>query len=148
MTENTSNLTCTITEVEGEFGEQTDTSIVFIPVAVGKTVILASEGDFSDDISLTISSMSTGVHDVVTEHIRVYPNPVHETLYFELGNLQEPHIQVRIFDLTGRQIVEKDFNILNQGVSNIELNTSDLQTGVYIYGIYSGELLKFGSFTR
>lgn len=61
-------------------------------------------------------------------HVRIYPNPVHTTLHFEMEDFIESEITVQ--DLTGRIIMRKPF-IENRK----ELNVEDLFPGAYIISV-------------
>jgi hypothetical protein len=148
MTENTSNISWTIVEGQGKFEDQADTSVVFIPVAIGRVLIGASEGDLTKNIDLYVNSLPTTMRNVTVESPEVYPNPVNETVCFQFAKLTENQITIMVFDALGKQIIEKTFNIPNQEGSKIELNTSQLQNGVYIYGTYSGTEVVFGRFVK
>ena len=148
MNENTNNVTWTIIEGEGNFGEQTDTSIVFVPFATGKVVIEAKEGELSSQKTLWVNSLTSVFHISKTRDVKVFPNPVSKTLYFQLESLQFDNFQIKVFNLLGEQLLEQNFTIGSKGISKFKINTSVLKTGVYFYAIFIDAEVKFGKFIK
>jgi len=68
---------------------------------------------------------------------KVFPNPAKNTVTFETPETVE-HCEVGLFDLTGRQIIIREFN------KKVSLSVEDLSPGVYIYRITSssGQMLS------
>lgn len=148
MTEKTSNVTWSIVEGNGNFEDQTDTSIVFKSIEIGKVIIEAKAGGLSVQKTLNVSSLTSISHSLNSLDIRVWPNPVHEALFFQLENLNSKKIQIRVYNLLGEQLLIKDFNVSEQTESIYELNTSGLNQGVYVYSIYIDKKVNHGQFSK
>jgi hypothetical protein len=75
--------------------------------------------------------------------IQLYPNPASSIVNLVTENAPSANL-VSVFDITGK-LVEKQFLIEGK----VKFNTSDYQSGLYIYSISSktGETLKTGKFT-
>ena len=99
MAENTLDVTWTITEGEGELKDQTDTSVIFVPTALGRIVVEAASGEFSDDVSIYVNSLPSSVAHYLQDPVRVYPNPADRTLYADLGNLQGDPVRFTVLDV-------------------------------------------------
>ena len=60
--------------------------------------------------------------------MRIYPNPVHATLYFDMEDINESEIIVQ--DITGRILMHHPLN-----ENSKELNVETLLPGVYIISV-------------
>jgi hypothetical protein len=136
MSVKTDNVTWTIVEGEGQFGEQTDTSIVFIPVATGKVVIEAREGELSVQKTLSVNSITSVFDHLNTTNVKVFPNPA--------GGM----FQIEVFNLSGEKLLERNYNIDGQALSTLKLNTSGLNQGAYIYAIMIDSEVQYGRFIK
>lgn len=67
-----------------------------------------------------------------SENINIYPNPVQETLHFQL-NTNSPFIKVIIYDLLGKAVVELNNNNAR------EVNVLGLDQGIYVIRFYTDE---------
>ncbi len=148
MSENTNDVTWTIIEGEGQFGDQTDTSIVFNPVAEGKVVIEATEGELSGQITLWVISLTSAFQTSKIIDVKVFPNPVKDNLYFQLESLQDKNIQVKVFNLLGEQLLERNYYNEGQGISEFKLNISGLNHGIYVYTIFVDSEVLYGQFIK
>jgi aminopeptidase N len=68
------------------------------------------------------------------EKIKIYPNPVSETLHIELPSIQED-VGCWILDIKGKVLKEISFNNTNR----IEIAVSDLPKGIYVLELKLGE---------
>ena len=148
MSVKTDNVTWTIVEGEGQFGEQTDTSIVFIPVATGKVVIEAREGELSVQKTLSVNSITSVFDHLNTTNVKVFPNPAGGMFYFQVENHQYKNIQIEVFNLSGEKLLERNYNIDGQALSTLKLNTSGLNQGAYIYAIMIDSEVQYGRFVK
>lgn len=67
---------------------------------------------------------SVGENDI--QAVRIYPNPASSTVSFVLGSDAE----ISIFDMTGRMV-----NKLNAAAGDVQLNVSELESGVYFVNV-------------
>lgn len=72
----------------------------------------------------------TGVKEVSSDHISIFPNPASDELYITGLN----NFKYTISDYSGR--------VLSEGQSSEKINISDLESGVYILRIEQGEYIK------
>ncbi len=96
----------------GEIGVQEST--------VGNTHL--SEGFVGPDITTLVGIENYGV----LENVSIFPNPVKDRLQIELPETND--YQVYLFDMTGKQIFEKNITDDNQATYHL----GNLQAGVYI----------------
>ncbi len=77
----------------------------------------------------------TSVNDLATNKtasLKVYPNPVTEAATVELFVVNGREAVVRVFDITGRMVVDQKVNALHSGLNKISLKLGHLQSGTYI----------------
>jgi PKD repeat protein len=70
-------------------------------------------------------------------NVNIYPNPARDNVTLEVSLAKNEEVQVQVFNMAGRQQMEKRFAGL-EGDNLLELNLSNLNNGVYIIHIYSG----------
>ena len=93
---------------------------------------------YIDDINLS-GSLSIEETEKVYD-FKVYPNPVVENLlvsFNSLINLSNPLIE--LYDATGRIVKSINFQNISKGETNLEVSSSDLDSGWYILKIISDE---------
>ncbi len=66
--------------------------------------------------------------DLVDDLVKIYPNPATEVLNIVNTNLGEGVATIQLFDLAGKQVYQAE----GIQLQNHQLNTSDLQQGVYL----------------
>lgn len=87
-----------------------------------------------DGIEL-LKYLITGVGEEITSNneLTIFPNPFSDVLHlkFTLGETAE--VIVNIYDVYGRHMMSSERSIQNAGAGEIEINTNNLSTGVYVY---------------
>jgi hypothetical protein len=91
-------------------------------------LVLEGDGKFTNEVYHNISTKSgyASVDEMANETLRLYPNPVKETLTIEGQNIQ----QVNVYNTMGQLV--KSVNC-NDNIVNINVN--DLQNGMYIVNV-------------
>lgn len=92
------------------------------------------------DFSASIGSAELGVQqaypEIITQlsdislvqnSIIAYPNPATDKLMLEIGNFQNKHYQIELFDAQGKSILKTNAN-----QKLIEINTTYLASGAYL----------------
>lgn len=74
---------------------------------------------YSDQIAI-----STGINDILSQELRIYPNPVRNILYLE--NLKQVK-KLQLFNLSGKELL--NFTFPNE---SLHLNLNDLTKGIYL----------------
>ncbi|MDD5570559.1 MAG: T9SS type A sorting domain-containing protein [Bacteroidales bacterium] len=98
---------------------------------VRKQIIKLSHDWFHGLISVAEHKKSTTVQGIGQN----YPNPCDENTVFPLYNLID-NVTLQINDLTGRVIYEKQ---VSKGTSTVEIYTSKIAEGVYMYRIFDAQ---------
>ena len=87
-----------------------------------------------------VDTAALGVTDVEKSSFSISPNPAKSEVFVTTKNMNFP-LQIKIYDLSGKAILEKSLE--NTDVNKI--NTSSLQTGVYLVNIEDTEGVKFST---
>ena len=91
------------------------------------------------NVNHDIAGISAGIEEVsLFENVMIYPNPTQGNATLEVTLLNDSKINVSIFDISGKEIVNVLNGNLNAGENQLELNTSNLSNGIY-YTKISGE---------
>gem|GEM_PF-1236944 len=70
--------------------------------------------------------------------VRVYPNPSHGIVNFDV-QLNEPgRVDVSVADITGKRLIHQSAEVRSVAKETITVNTSQLPQGMYIYTITAG----------
>ncbi len=87
--------------------------------------------------------------DISKESLTVFPNPAMDKVSFELNLTKAENIQVSVKDITGREVMRKDFGKINAGNSTpLSLDVSRLRAGMYIVEMNGEERKAVGRFTK
>lgn len=120
--------------------EYTGTGIVFIDPSANPVEFYANSnatdgnmrvnvhhscGVKSLERSISISDI-TGYHDLKSEHIIIYPNPVNETVYIQ--NIRDVN-HIKIINAAGQTVYSR---ALTDNCSELVLSVSDYPTGAYV----------------
>lgn len=80
------------------------------------------------------------------QNIKIYPNPVQDKLHIQLNDLESTIFNIGIFDLMGRNYMEKTY-VSENGLIIIDLYEENMATGMYILILDNGflgmEKIKF-----
>ncbi len=64
-----------------------------------------------------------------------YPNPFNPTTLIEFELIQDSDVEVRVYDLAGREIALLHKGFLNKGVHQFTFDGSEFPSGVYLYQV-------------
>lgn len=104
---------------------------------VGVSMITGApiNGNKMGTITFTYNSSTLSTKNNVIEDIKIYPNPTKGKI--TLSNIQKIDLKsAKIFNVLGRLV--KDVSIKN-GVSKLEIDLSNLNKGVYLLSLKSGD---------
>ncbi len=74
----------------------------------------------------------------------VYPCPAHTTLSFQYKLAKDADVQLSIYDMQGRLVVELVDNKQTKGLQKLAWDVQSLLTGTYIYKMRAGGQMKTG----
>lgn len=144
MAENTSNVSWSLVDGAGQFGEQTDTSIVFTPGASGLFKIKAEVGGL--EIEKSIYAGVSSIENSTAASLKVYPNPVTSTLFFK-SDINIADISVKIYNVAGELVLENNATKLTESEC-FTLDVSELTRGNYVYLVQLDDLAISGQFVK
>ena len=81
------------------------------------------------------SSLSTNIPEIPQKHeiYSNYPNPFNPVTTLSIYLTNPSAVSYIVFDLRGRQILQKEFNLLRGGRHRFEVNMEKFSSGVYFY---------------
>ena len=94
--------------------------------------------DFSIVINnITSATLSSSPNKVVSENIKIYPNPVNQEgiLHVSIPQNLLVDTEIKIFDIYGKPILKNTY-----GVNNIDIDVSKLSSGVYLMEINNSDV--------
>jgi len=102
---------------------------------------------YIDEIRISIGDRYCGVFDTddqnaLPQACRLYqnfPNPFNPTTTVGFNLMRGNHVKLNIFDIKGRLVKEALNSYHSAGYHTVEIDASDLTTGVYIYRLSAGE---------
>jgi hypothetical protein len=75
-----------------------------------------------------------------------YPNPFNPVTNLEFGISELGFVSLKIYDVTGRELVTLVNEVKEPGYYNIKFNAANLSSGVYFYRIVRARLADAGDF--
>ena len=101
-------------------------------------LIEVSDGELSDSAQVQINVIENSILSIeklISENIKIYPNPIIDNLIIESSN--NKRITIRIYSLNGEEVFDNDFHLLNN-----KLDISSLTSGLYILKINMDDISK------
>ena len=144
--------------------ERSFDGIAFSTIAITKATGICNYGIFDSNQTESnvyyrieaISSRGTTVYSsmvkLITNHsshitFSVFPNPVHDKLNFTLGSIINRTYTIKIIDVTGSEIYNKN-GVISYNNSNT-VDVSDLARGLYLIEITDGDcIMQTGKFIK
>lgn len=87
----------------------------------------------------TTTYVATGIQDVATFKVNVFPNPASDFIAVQVMGLNKEYLTVELFDLTGRLVQQ---SAISAGATNTYLDTKTLYAGSYVVKI-TGAAVNF-----
>ncbi len=138
------SLTGFIGQVNGQSGNQIppDLAVKWVEIAeIIKDAIL--NGNTNCTTNEGFAAPSDGNIDapefISAEVLRVFPNPVSNTLYLDLHNFIEQYLSVVIQNHLGQQVLKLEVDESHESVLSIELDKLLLPNGIYILSVKNAE---------
>jgi Leucine-rich repeat (LRR) protein len=127
--------TYTWSVMDGSGSATIDANGLLTAITDGTVDVIATANDASGiagTATITISNQTAGINENgVAELVEVYPNPVSNILFIQLG--EQKATAINILDLSGKVVQ----TIANNNVKSIDV--SDLQQGVYILKVVTNK---------
>ncbi len=105
------------------------------------TVLITAEDGVTTKTYVVVFSLSVGIGDLVNQHLDIYPVPAQNHLFLRsVGSVEE----VRVIDFTGSVLKTWKFS----GENSIDLDISDLHSGVFLLKLTTGESSRVIRFVK
>jgi hypothetical protein len=114
-----------------------ETKKTFTTTTRGSYAVIVSNG-ICTDTSSCIALYSSGFATPIDASTRIYPNPFNSHLTIDLGKFHS-EINIKIYDLTGRQVLNTKF----KNLESCDLNLETLNKGTYYMQVETGNNLQF-----
>jgi len=69
--------------------------------------------------------------------LKLYPNPTDAFTNIQFSLSQASHVNIKVYDMSGREVSTVLNDDLNQGVHSLQFNTSQLTKGIYMVRVSS-----------
>ncbi len=97
------------------------------------TEVTMVEGDFGSSQTVPFGVIILApVKEILNNSLSIYPNPATDLVHLNLEKTQD--FDIKIYNITGKQILEKSYNNTN----NVDINCSEFENGVYFLEINNG----------
>ena len=88
---------------------------------------------------------STSVNEVTLKDVlSVSPNPANDFTNFNITLRGNKYVNIEIFDITGKLVDNVINGYFNKGLNTINYNSSDLNSGIYLYKVTTGDQVNSG----
>jgi len=103
------------------------TNVTFSDIGIFKLNILVSDGELSGEGSINVTvSYAEGISSAGEPALNLYPNPASGFITIEMLNMEETGLVIKIFDLTGKVVYNKQF-LTNRMI----IDVSGFDAGIY-----------------
>jgi hypothetical protein len=115
-------------------------------VTPGAEMALTGTGDVKEDEGELLKKVLADNNGVVkgTNKMNIYPNPASGNIYVNVNAAGDNMARIRVYDLTGKVVMEQSDVALNKGSNNIVFQTNSLAAGQY-YVVATGKDMKIVS---
>jgi hypothetical protein len=148
ITDSAYNVNWTIVEGYGQLLNKKENKIQFVADSAGTIKISEVINNVAYNITFIVKSNPTAIKIEKNNDLLCYPNPVTNTLNFNINLMAPANIKVQITDLAGRICVNENRSMLVAGLQTLSINTNKLGKGTYMYDLemaskhYTGKILK------
>ena len=115
-------------------------------VHIGVNFRVTDPGSLSDEGVLNVTVLdNTAIEDIAGANRlveKVYPVPAGDYIRFVINSVYDYYVE--IIDITGKTVFEKHFP---QNEKSVEINTENMESGLYIYKVYNKLVSQVGRFT-
>jgi hypothetical protein len=71
--------------------------------------------------------------------INIFPNPAQDVANIDITLSNNQNVKLDIFNMVGQNVYNKDFGTLGSGTHNLNVNTSNFNSGIYFFSIQAGD---------
>lgn len=115
--------------------DQLDSDVTISKAGVYTLQIKVTDGELiATEIVVVVVTSTVNIEPVPEPGLLLYPNPVSSILNLELQNTGEVYSTVKLFNITGQAVFNAEI-----AKSRLQINVRDLDAGLYIITVNSGE---------
>ena len=114
-------------------------SVRFTPNSAGlKTAVLNVVNNDFDEATYSfniqgLASLSTSIDQLANENgVKLYPNPSNSSAVLSMEIKEVGSVSVKVFNINGQEVMEGFNQTLESGKQSIQMNTANLNAGVYL----------------
>lgn len=105
-------------------------------VATHNATVEVASNDFDEaKYTFALKGVATTATNVETElnssFVNLFPNPSGDVAYISMFSNQEEQIEIRVYDVQGKEVLPSLKEFVQQGDNQFVLNTSQLNNGIY-----------------
>ncbi|MFT4062859.1 MAG: T9SS type A sorting domain-containing protein [Edaphocola sp.] len=121
------------------------------------TVTGSTSAGYTGSVDVYVETTSLGIDDFNDENggqfgSSLAPNPVTDNAKVYINLLQPSKVSVAVYDTLGRSLSQTEQKQFSQGQHTIDLNTSSLSAGTYLYKVYvsnvNGDFIQTKKFIK
>jgi hypothetical protein len=86
-----------------------------------------------------------GFEDLTSEesNFTIYPNPTSNMQQIQISSIGNDNVNITLFDILGNEVKPVFNGQIQEGITKIDCNLSNLPTGLYVYRIVNGKNINF-----
>ncbi len=106
-------------------------------------LFISNPGDTCYKITCNELNILSGIEKIASlRDVKFYPNPFNESIQIELTSAYADKLNVRFFDIQGRECHKENFNLL-PAANHFTIDTGDLAKGIYIVKLNTSKQYHF-----
>jgi PKD repeat protein len=98
---------------------------------------------FIDDINIGDSAVAAAITETSGDinSLALYPNPGNGIAILSLALARDEKVIVKLYDVTGKEVLDAFEGSMNEGANQIDINGSALAAGIYVVSIKAGDAI-------
>ena len=95
-----------------------------------------------------VADIVSDVEEAALESFKLFPNPSADYIRTTFGMESSARVRYQVFNTLGQSVMQQDYGLLNQGNQDLQLDVSNLPSGIYILNIDVDEKQKTVKFVK
>lgn len=94
---------------------------------------------YIDNINFSSNSVTSITESEIVNSINLYPNPASDNAFVEFYLAESTTVSITIMNAVGQKVLEQHLGKINSGIQKNNINTSNLENGMYFVTINAGD---------
>jgi thiol-disulfide isomerase/thioredoxin len=94
---------------------------------------------YIDNINFSSNSVTSITESEIVNSINLYPNPASDNAFVEFDLVESATVSITIMNAVGQKVIEQHLGKINSGLQKNNINTSNLENGMYFVTINAGD---------